>query len=98
MATAILHVPGRNAQFITQGPLNPDGKTVHGLLIAWYGPGPVEASSYLTAQAGAADTIHQDCSVETLKQLVLVGSHPQDIDDVSYSWSSADFAHAVDRP
>lgn len=98
MATAILQIPGRNAQFIGQGPLNADG--VHCLLITWYGPGPVDANHpFLTDHAAAADTRIQQTSVETLKRdCVLVGCYPQDIQDDGYNWTSADFAHAIDRP
>src|SRR4051812_40666635 len=39
MATVILAVSGRNAQFIGQGPLLADG-TVHNLFVTWFGPGP----------------------------------------------------------
>jgi hypothetical protein len=46
MATVILGVSGRNAQFIGQGPLLADG-TVHNLFVTWFGPGP-EGNPFLT--------------------------------------------------
>lgn len=97
LATAILQVQGRNAQFIGTGTKMPDG-SVHCVCVTWYGPGP-EGNPFLTDHAAAGDTVHQPTSVETVQRdLVLVGCYPEDIQDSTHSWTAGDFAHAIPRP
>jgi hypothetical protein len=92
MATAILHVPGWNAQFIGQGPLLADG-TVHNLFITWFGPGP--ESPFLSDHAAAPDVVHQDVTLETMaRDLILLGN-PEEIQDATGEWTASDFFRVI---
>jgi N-acetylmuramoyl-L-alanine amidase len=93
MATVILAVQGRNAQFIGQGPLLADG-TVHNLFVTWYGPGP-EGNPFLSDHAGAPDTKVQPVNMETLKRDIVLLGDPEAIEDSTGRWSANDFYRVV---
>jgi hypothetical protein len=93
MATAILHVSGRNAQFIGQGAKLADG-SVHCLLVTWFGPGP-EGNPFLDDHRSAPDTIHQDTLPDTLKRDIVFLGNPEEINDSTGRWSETDFYRVI---
>lgn len=96
LATAIIRVTGRNAQFISTGTLMPDG-SVHCVCITWFGPGPLE-NPFLIDHSSASDIVHQTYTAETVQRdLVLVGVYPDEIEDSLHAWVAEDFAHAITR-
>lgn len=93
MATVILAVEGRNAQFIGQGPLLADG-TVHNLFVTWFGPGP-DGNPFLTDHRGAPDTKLQPISMDTLKRDIVLLGNPEEIDDSTGRWSTENFYRVI---
>ena len=93
MATVILAVEGRNAQFIGQGPLLADG-TVHNLFVTWFGPGP-DGNPFLTDHRAAPDTKIQPISMDTLKRDIVLLGNPEEIDDSTGRWSTENFYRVV---
>lgn len=92
MATVILAVEGRNAQFVAQGPLLADG-SVHCLFITWFGPGP--DSDFLSDHRAAPDTRVQPTLMSTLKRDLILLGNPEDIDDSTGRWSEGDFYRVI---
>jgi hypothetical protein len=92
MATVILAVEGRNAQFIGQGPLLADG-SVHNLFVTWFGPGP--DSDFLNDHRGAPDTRVQATLASTLKRDIIFLGNPEEIQDSTGGWSAADFYRVI---
>lgn len=91
MATAILHVPGRHAQFISTGTLLADG-TVHCVYASWFGPGE---SAFFSDHSGAPDIVHQDTAPDTLKRDIIFLGNPEDIDDSTGGWGNGDFYRVI---
>ena len=91
MATAILHIEGRTAQFIGQGSLNADG-SVHLLWISWLGPGP---SLFVDDHSGDPRVVHQDTLPGTLSRDLIFLGNPDDINDGMYDWTDADFYRVI---
>ena len=94
MATVILAVDGRNAQFIGQGPLLADG-TVHNLFVTWFGPGRAEGNPFLDDHAAAPDTKLQPVSMDTLKRDLVFLGNPEEIEDSTGQWSETDFYRVI---
>lgn len=93
MATSILHVPGRNAQFIGQGTKLADG-SVHCLLVTWFGPGP-EGNPFLSDHAAAPDIVHQDTLLSTLQRDIVFLGNPEEINDSTGPWRAEDFYRVI---
>jgi hypothetical protein len=91
MATAIMHIAGRNAQFIAQGPRLPDG-SVHCLFATWFGPG---GTTFYDDHAAAPDVVHQDTAPATLQRDIVFLGDPAAIEDSTGRWSAADFYRVV---
>jgi hypothetical protein len=92
-ATAILQIPGRNAQFIGQGPLLADG-SVHCLFVTWYGPGPTD-NPFLSDHAAAPDVVHQVTSLDTLKRDIVLLGDPAEINDSTGIWTGDEFYRVI---
>lgn len=91
MATAILHIEGRHAQFIGSGSLNPDG-SVHCLLITWLGPG---GAPFVDDHSSDPGIVHQPTLPGTLaRDLVFLGN-PEDINDSTGAWRAEDFYRVI---
>lgn len=93
MATVILAVSGRNAQFIGQGPLLADG-TVHNLFVTWFGPGP-DGNPFLADHRAAPDTKIQPVSMETLRRDIVLLGNPEEIEDSTGRWSAENFYRCI---
>jgi hypothetical protein len=91
MATAILHIEGRHAQFIAQGPLLADG-SVHCLFATWFGPGE---SLFFQDHSAAPDIVHQPTLPGTLARDIVLLGNPEDIDDSTGRWSETDFYRVI---
>jgi len=92
MATVILAVEGRNAQFIGQGPLLADGN-VHNLFVTWFGPGP--DSDFLNDHRAAPDTRIQPITMETLKRDIVFLGNPEEMNDSTGPWRAEDFYRVI---
>jgi len=92
MATVILAIEGRNAQFIGQGPLLADG-TVHNLFVTWFGPGP--DSDFLNDHRNAPDTRVQPTLMETLRRDIILLGNPEEIEDSTGRWSENNFYRCI---
>ena len=93
MATVILAVEGRNAQFIGQGPLLADGN-VHNLFVTWFGPGP-DGNPFLTDHRAAPDTRIQPITMETLKRDIVFLGNPEEMNDSTGPWRAEDFYRVI---
>lgn len=97
MATAILHVPGRHAQFISQGPLLADG-SVHCVFATWFGPGdfgPGQSNPFVDDHSAAPDTVHQDTLATTLQRDIVLLGNPEEIIDSTGGWRAEDFYRVI---